>query len=333
MQPIRDFKPAAQVGRTQLDAHKRLTLLSDTRKHELTGALNPMDEQARKQKMLSFVNESILKLDDNSLLMTRIGAYVVMFSQIESRIRAMYRQRHAMIYDLPAPLPTADDDEDDTVTVNGRVETIDLKRAAMILRRYEDIDEDSMTEINLFIDIRNKMIHQALYRFDAFRSDILPVLDKLYDHMVRLRARLTTRLTNERRLYPSSDAVQAAVRKRLSHIALHSDVTRGDIFTRVGGSQVLHVPILANQPLYLVAKPSKQTNSRSPDIVQVQVTDELWQTDLLRDIIAAPIQYVVFQKQTGSHVQAVRRVGEGIIVSAEFDTHGQYKLLNVQLCS
>ncbi len=325
------FVPAAQVGRVQLDADNRLTRLSAARKKELTGALNAMDAQAQQQIMLSFVNQNIKHLDDTVPLMTRIGVYVVMFSQIESRIRAMYRQRHAVIYDLPAPQPSNEDDDDAQISPYvetddvRRVETTDLNRVAAVLRKYDDIDKDTSKEITEFINIRNKMIHQALYRFDAFKTDIMPALLELYHHVVRVRARLNTRLKRERTLYPAKDRVQATVRQRLSDIPTNASVTRLDIFTRLGGSPDLSMPIIARNPLFLVIQ--SEVNAG----LQVILKNEAEYNDLCDEVVHSQQPYVVFQKQIGGHQQTVKRLGEGIIESAERDTNGRYKFLNIRL--
>lgn len=323
------FITAHKVGKTRLDATLRLTLLSDARKHELTGHLNPLDEHARQQQMLSFVNNSILKLDDEALLLTRIGAYVVLFAQIESRIRAMYRQRHAMMYGLPAPTTTEEEnDEADTSTtpLDQRVETIDLKRAALMLYKYEDMDKETVTEVLECIEIRNKLIHQALYRTVAYKIDLLPILYALYNHLVRVRARMTTRLHKERSLYPAAQHVQAVVRQRLADIPIGQSTPRTELFARLAGSIDLNVPVTAGQPLYLVAKPAQQGGELSVAVAEEQSYHDLWHT-----MIAAQHPYVVFQKKFGTHVPEVMRLGEGLITRAEYTSYGHPKTLYLRL--
>lgn len=322
------FKEANQVGRVQLPATPRLSTLSDERQHALTGPLNPLHEQARQQLVLSFITNNINKLDDDAPLLTRIGAYVVMFSQIESRVRAMYRQRYAMMHGLPAPQTSADDDDSSTAdaALIPRVETTDLQRAVLTLYRYDDIDADTTKELLQCIAIRNKMVHQALYRLPAFQTDILPALFNLYQHMVRVRARLTTRLKNERDLYTDATAVQAVVRQQLADIPVGHVIPRHQLFMRLAGSQVLHVPVVAGQPLYLVARPSSATA-----LVDVQISEEVGMHDLWHAIVQSRQNYVVFQKQTGTHQMAVRRLGEGLIVDAQTDQSGRYTTLRVQM--
>ncbi len=100
------FSVAAEVGQRQLHPQHRISQLASNRQAALMGDINPMSEQARKQAMLSFVHQHIETLDNTAPLLSRIGAYVLLFSQIENRLRAMYRQRHAMMYGLPAPQTT-----------------------------------------------------------------------------------------------------------------------------------------------------------------------------------------------------------------------------------
>jgi hypothetical protein len=323
------FTTADKVGKIRLDPTLRLTLLSDERKHELTGHLNPLDEQARQQQMLSFVNGSILKLDDGALLLTRIGAYVVLFAQIESRIRAMYRQRHAMMYGLPAPTTSEEDSEDADTSVahlDQRVETIDLKRVSLMLYKYEDMDKETVTEVLDCIEIRNKLIHQALYRTAAYKIDLLPILYELFNHLVRVRNRMTTRLNKERSLYPDTQHVQAVVRQRLADIPIGQSILRTELFARLAGSIDLNVPVTAGQPLYLVAKPAQQNSELSVTVAEEQSHHDLWHT-----MMASQQPYVVFQKQRGTHVESVIRLGEGLITRAEYTPYGHPKTLYLRL--
>jgi hypothetical protein len=179
------FTTADKVGEVQLHTAQRLSLLSDERKRQLFGSLNPMTEQARQQAMISFISKNIAGMTDSSLLLTRVGAYVFLFSQIENRLRAMYRQRYALMMDMPAPKSNEDQNGQE---LDEKIETFDLKKALLLLRDYEDIDADTTTELLLCIEMRNKLIHQALYRTDAFAADVIPALLELYHHMVRVRA-------------------------------------------------------------------------------------------------------------------------------------------------
>lgn len=319
------FTTADKVGNIPLNPTHRLTLLSDERKHEMVGPLNPMNEQARQQKMHSFIGADIKNIDDSSLLMTRIGAYVFLFSQIENRVRAMYRQRFALMMGKPAPTTT---DEDNYEPLDEKVEKHDLKKAALLLRNYEDIDTDLAEELVLFTEVRNKLVHQTLYRTEAFKADAIQALIELYTHLVRVRARLTTRLKKERKLYDAPSTVQSIVRHQLADIPFHKLIPRNDIFERTGVSPTVNVPIIAGQPLYLVAKTSKKHEP-----LQVSIADEAEHHTLWDTIIQSKTPYVLLHKHNKGHDQMVKRIGEGVVTSAEYDSKGKYKLLNIQLIS
>lgn len=318
------FSVAAEVGQRQLHPQHRISQLSLSRQVALMGDINPMSEQARKQAMLSFVHQHIETLDNTAPLLSRIGAYVLLFSQIENRLRAMYRQRHAMMHGLPAPQTTQA--SPDNAGLNDRVETLELQRVMAILRDYEDIDADTANELQLFIQIRNKTVHQALYRTNAFQPDIIPALLELYNHMVRVRARLTTRLKKERQLYNDPTQVQQQIRQRIDHIQPHAVITREDLFGCLAGSTSLHVPVVAGQPLYLVAKHAPKSKS-----LVVNVTEESSQHNMWNAIVEASQPYVIFQKQYRTSASLVQRLGDGHIVSVVHDNQGKIKQLNVEL--
>lgn len=318
------FTTADKVGEVQLHTEHRLSLLSDDRKRQLIGSLNPMSEQARQQAMISFINKNIAGITDSSLLLTRVGAYVFLFSQIENRLRAMYRQRYALMMDMPVPKSTEDQNGQE---LDEKIETFDLKKALLLLRDYEDIDANTTTELLLCIEMRNKLIHQALYRTDAFASDVIPALIELYNHMVRVRARLTTRIKNERKLYEPT-TVQDTVRQLLADIPMHVNIDRLNVFVRTGGSPTVHVPMMHKQPLYLVAKAHKH-----PSPVQVNVLDENGHHNIWSKLVGNKVPYIIFKKYSEGNISKIRRIGEGMIESAEFDNSGRCKLLNINMQS
>ena len=324
MTPAIRFSVAAEVGRLQLHPQRRISLLGASRTAALTGDINPMTEQSRKQAMLSFVHQHIETLDHTAPLLARIGAYVLLFSQIENRLRAMYRQRHAMMHGLPAPQTI--DTASASVGLDERVETLDLQRVMVMLRDYEDIDADTATELQLFIQIRNKTVHQAVYRTNAFHTDIIPALLELYNHLVRVRARMTTRLKKERQLYDDTTQLPQQIRQRIAHIPHNAVITRDELFACLAGSTSLHVPIVAGQPLYLVAKHAPKSKS-----LFVNVTEELSQHTLWKAIVASTQPYVIFQKQYGTSASLVQRIGEGQIVGVVNDNQGKIKQLAVEL--
>jgi len=88
----------------------------------------------------------------------------------------------------------------------------------------------------------------------------------------------------------------------------------------------VHVLAVVDQLLYLVARPGTLTA-----LVDAQISEEVSQHDVWHAIVQSRQSYVVFQKQTGTHQLAVRRLGEGLIVDAQTDQLGRYTSLRVQV--
>lgn len=317
---IREYKRAHQRGRTALPQH-RISTLDAGRMQELTGNIDPMLIQRREYAVQKMIKESIQALTDDSSVLTRIGAYTYLFSQIENRLRSMYRQRYAVMMGKSAPRPVAENlDPASETLLDPTIETHDLLKVIKRLREYDDIDEETTQDAVALTTIRNKLIHQAVYRIDAFRADLLTPLIEMYVHMVRVRNRMSARVRKDRKLY-FADTL-GAVTVRTSHLAIGDSITREALFALLGGSVSLVAPIVNRQPLFLVVQPNAKL-----DTLTVSLSEEIIHLPLWQEIVNANRTYLIFMKKKGTHVATVKLLGTGRISALNQDQ----KTLTIEL--
>jgi hypothetical protein len=313
------YKRSHNSGKTGLPLN-RLSGLEHERWLELTGDIDPMDVQKREIMVQHVIKNSIFELESGSPLLSRIGAYTFLFSQIESRVRAMYRQRYAVMIGGEMPKPVDEDDELESEPNNySAIDSYEFAKAVMRLKEYDDIDSETVKDLQKFTSIRNKMIHQAVYRLSAFKPDIFVYLADLYDHMVRVRNRMTTRVKKDRKLF--FDNTQDAIRNLTTDIAVNERVTRERLFERLGGSVTLSVPIVNMQPLYIVAKPYILSTPIQVTLGDEYSTHTLWNKVLIKDT-----KYLVFRKVPFTSDATVEKLGYGTVVPS--NANGEY-IINI----
>ena len=196
-------------------------------------------------------------ITNSTSVLERMGATLLLNSFIEGRIRAMYRDRHAIMHDLPRPSAAAEAREFSEASDAGvilRSTSLDkdpVYRQLCQLRYYEDIDEHTFKELKLFTDVRNAMVHDAMYRLDAFSADIIHAQLPLVDHLTKMRQKVRNRTEKERDLHeihPHRSDYFAAMKTgtRIKRVAL---------FTHVAGSpsSTINAPMSFAKPLYVIA--------------------------------------------------------------------------------
>jgi hypothetical protein len=204
----------------------------------------------------SFLSEMKRITDSNSVL-ERMGATLLLCSFIEGRIRAMYRDRHAIMHGLPRPSAADEAREFSEASDAGvilRSTSLDkdpVYRQLCQLRYYEDIDEYTFKELKLFTDVRNAMVHDAMYRLESFSADIIHAQLPLVDHLTKMRQKVRNRTNKERDLHElhphrSDYFAPMAPGTRIKRVAL---------FTHVAGSpsSTINAPMSYGKPLYVIA--------------------------------------------------------------------------------
>jgi hypothetical protein len=316
----REYKRVQPSGRTALPQH-RISQIDAERMQELTGNINPMLLQRSEPAVREIIKQYIKALTDDCSVLTRIGAYTYLFSQIENRLRSMYRQRYAVMMGKRVPRPAAENlDPTSETLLDPTIETHDLLKVIKRLREYDDIAEETAQDAVALTTIRNKLIHQAVYRIDAFRVDLLPPLIEMYVHMVRVRKGMSARVKKDRKLYFAD--TQGAVTARTSHLSIGETISREALFALLGGSVSLVAPIVNRQPLYFVVRHEKNL-----DTLTVSLGEEMGHHPLWQEIIKANRTYRIFKKKLVGHVAAVTFLGIGRISELNQDQ----KTLTIEL--
>lgn len=195
-------------------------------------------------------------ITQRSSQLERMGAMLLACSFVEGRIRAAYRDRHAIINDIEFSDAQTESDafamarKKKRLLQHSTIATDPLYPQVVALRRYNDIDDDVFEELHRFSKIRNAIAHDAMYRLDAFDADIVTAVQSLVDVTVKMRNHVKTRTRNERK-YHRLDPYAA---QYFAGLTVGHAYTREELFHAVAGSLSLCVPISHNQPLYVVTQ-------------------------------------------------------------------------------
>jgi hypothetical protein len=250
-------------------------------------------------------------MTDDTPILERMGAVLLLSSYIEGRIRAMYRERYAIMHGLPRPSAADEAREFADAAAAGRVlgstplDKDPVYRQLCQLRYYEDIDNDTFKEIKLFTEVRNAMVHDAMYKMAAFTADIIHALLPMVSHLTNMRQKVRIRAQKERDLHAKSPFRTDF----FTTLAPGKRITRDALFQQVAGSPstTISAPLCFGRPLYVVA----QGGDGAP---QVRIYKEEWEThELWASFIGAGTQMPVFRKvnSTGGTGPTVEYLGYG----------------------
>lgn len=126
-------------------------------------------------------------------MLARMGATMLICSFIENRLRAMYRQRMAVINGIQ-PLTAAEEAAIYEDLPNNPDNKYKLKRdvtEAMRIANFllwsHDVDLHTFHLLEQFTKVRNALVHDAMFRSAYFSDEVLQFLRRLYSHMQNMR--------------------------------------------------------------------------------------------------------------------------------------------------
>lgn len=242
-------------ARPQLAASYQLSSLTDTQFKPFDQPPKRLSEGPRHHTVVRalFNNNPITHASSQ---LERMGAMLLACSFVEGRIRAAYRDRHAIITDIEFSNAQTESDAFASAHKKRRlltpntIATDPLYPQVVALRRYNDIDDDLFEELHRFTKIRNAIAHDAMYRLKAFDADIVNAVQSLVEVTVKMRDHVKTRTRNERK-YHGIDPYAAPY---FATLTVGHSYTREELFHAVAGSLSLCVPISHNRPLYVVTQ-------------------------------------------------------------------------------
>lgn len=254
-------------------------------------------------------------MDAQTPVLERMGAVLLLSSFIEGRIRAMYRDRHAIMHGLPRPTAAGEASAFAEAADAGRVlgstplDKDPVYRQLCQLRYYEDVDEATFKELKLFTEVRNAMVHDAMYRIAVFTVDVVHALLPMVRHLTNMRQKVRIRTNKERELHDLSPF-------RTDYFATlspKSRLARDELFKRVAGSpsDTINAPLSFGRPLYVVA----QGGGGAP---KVRIHKEEWEThNLWSSFIDTDERMPVFRKVsvTDGSGPVVEYVGYGRLLA------------------
>lgn len=242
--------------------------------------------------------QEMAQITDEHSVLERMGAMLLLSSYIEGRIRAMYRERYAIMHGTPRPSAADEAREFAAAAEEGRIlrnTTLDkdpVYRQLCQLRYYEDIDSNTFKELKIFTEVRNAMVHDAMYRIDAFSADIIHALLPMVQHLANTRQNVRYRTKKEREFHEHSPYrvdyfTSLAIGMRLKRDALFRDVAGSP-------SNTISAPLSFGRPLYVIAQSGK-------GLPQIKIDkEELGTHDLWSNFIDQGIWLPVFRKVTAS---------------------------------
>jgi hypothetical protein len=183
-----------------------------------------------------------------------------------------------------------------------------LYRQICHLRYYDDIDADTYDEMILFTEVRNALVHNAMYLIEAFQVDVIHALVPMIDHLRNMRNKVKSRVAKERELHGQSPFRA----DYFGALSVGQRLKRDELFTHVAGSpsKSIAAPMSFGRPLYVIAQGGKGAP-------QVKIGKEELEThDVWEDIFAAAHQLPVFRKVnvTDGTSAEVEYVGRGVLV-------------------
>ena len=233
------------------------TIPTEWKEHILARPLRAINARQRGVQVQQAMNV-IKSIDQQSTLLERVGATLLLCSMVEGRVRALYRQRHAMLHGLPLPSAATEEQEYETARQSGRTlkhtraDTWELAKVGRLLHAYGDIDALTAAEIEEFTKYRNALVHDAMYRLDQFQIPFIHALMEFYEDLTLIRQRLRTRLQNEMIVFPHGQSVRISMEVRLAGISPHSFIPTEAFIARFGASTALKAPFVHDQPRLFV---------------------------------------------------------------------------------
>jgi hypothetical protein len=199
-------------------------------------------------------------------MLARMGSVMLLCSLIENRLRAMYRQRMAVINGTRT-LTAAEEAEiyenlpnnPDAKRLNRDV--TEALRIATFLLWCHDVDIHTYHLLEQFTKVRNALIHDAMFRSARFTDDVLRFLQRLYTHMQNMRNKMINRLPVERQLYADDGQCDARIAAQLDGIVVGARLTRDELYQRLAGSTRLRTPMVNRRFMYVVVPVGASTTS------------------------------------------------------------------------
>jgi hypothetical protein len=256
-------------------------------------------------------------------MLARMGSVMLLCSLIENRLRAMYRQRMAVINGTRT-LTAAEEAEiyenlpnnPDNVRILKR-DVTDAARIARFLLWSHDIDSHTNALLVQFTQVRNALVHDAMFRSARFNDDVLRFLQRLYTHMQNMRNKMVKRLKIERTFYANDPQRDARIAAQLEGIAVGTHMSRHSLYQRLAGSTRLDVPVV-NQRFCYVVLPSNATGYPYTLTLEspIRLLDQ-WNVTVAMANLAVP----VFQKihQQNGEEKAVVFCGYGCVEQVIMD--------------
>lgn len=210
--------------------------------------------------------EEVLPVPHDSML-ARMGATMLLCSLIENRLRAMYRQRMAVINGTQ-PLTAAEEAAIYEDLPNNPDNKYKLKRdvtEAMRIANFllwsHDVDLHTFRLLEQFTRVRNALVHDAMFRSAYFSDDVLQFLRRLYSHMQNMRIKMNTRLPLERALYADDALRRKRIEERLADLPLGAQIARDALYQRLAGSSRLETPMVNRCFCYIVAPATERSDT------------------------------------------------------------------------
>jgi hypothetical protein len=163
----------------------------------------------------------------------------------------------------------------------------------------------TVQELKHFTEVRNAMVHDAMYRVASFQIEVIHALLPLVSHLTNNRQNVRNRTKKERELHANSPHRADF----FATLPVGTRLTRDELFRSVAGSPsgTICAPMSFDRPLYVVA----QGGQGAP---RVKIDKEEWYTHNLWDsFINVDVHMPVFRKVNALNVQGptVEYLGHG----------------------
>lgn len=192
-------------------------------------------------------------------MLARMGAVMLYCSLIENRLRAMYRQRMAVINGAQTLTAAEEAELYENLPNNPehkhklKRDVTEAQRIATFLLWSHDIDLHTFHLLEQFTKVRNALVHDAMFRSTYFDNELIWFLRRVYTHMQNMRTKMNGRLPYERELYADDLLRDARIVARLEGLSLGARIYRDNLYQRLAGSTRLDTPMVNRRFCYLVA--------------------------------------------------------------------------------
>lgn len=192
-------------------------------------------------------------------MLARMGAVMLLCSLIENRIRAMYRQRMALVQGTRTLTATEEAEiyehiqNDPTQKYKLKRDVTDAARICRFLLWSHDVDIHTYHLLEQFTKVRNALVHDAMFRSEHFSDTVLGFLRRLYTHMQNMRVKMTKRLESERELYANDAMRTQRIARQLEGITVGTYISRLELYQRLAGSMRFDMPMINRHFCYVVA--------------------------------------------------------------------------------